>query len=90
MLRPLAKLGLDGVEVLHPGHSPEDRLRINDLAERIGLLKSGGSDWHGQFEGQRTLGNQHVPYEWLAAQDAAVASRAAAPRGDAANDSRVA
>ncbi len=76
-LRGLADLGLDGVEVFHPGHTPDDRLRIAKLADELGLLKSGGSDWHGQFDGPRQLGNQQVPAAWLAAQDARVAARAA-------------
>lgn len=76
LVKPLAKAGLDGLEVLHPGHSPDDRARLFMLAERHGLLLSGGSDWHGQFEGPRQLGNQQVPLAWLEAQDRRVAERA--------------
>ncbi|MDX2184166.1 MAG: PHP domain-containing protein [Gemmatimonadaceae bacterium] len=76
LVKPLAKAGLDGLEVLHPGHSPDDRARLFMLAERHALLLSGGSDWHGQFEGPRQLGNQQVPLAWLAAQDRRVAERA--------------
>lgn len=76
LVKPLAKAGLDGLEVLHPGHSPDDRARLFMLAERHALLLSGGSDWHGQFDGPRQLGNQQVPLAWLAAQDRRVAERA--------------
>ncbi|HEY5220077.1 MAG TPA: PHP domain-containing protein [Gemmatimonadaceae bacterium] len=72
-LETLASHGLDGVEVLHPSHSAEDVARLRTLADHFGLVPSGGSDWHGANEGQRTLGCMHVPEEWLARQDARVA-----------------
>ncbi|MCU0624798.1 MAG: PHP domain-containing protein, partial [Gemmatimonadaceae bacterium] len=78
LVRQVAHAGMDGMEIHHPSHSPDDRVRFAELAERHGLLKSGGSDWHGQFDGPRQLGNQHVPRAWLDAQDARVAERAAA------------
>lgn len=62
-------IGLDGVEVRHPGHSAEDIQRIGALAEHLGLLRSGGSDWHGTQTGPRRLGNMNVPAEWLTLQD---------------------
>jgi len=43
----LAAAGLDALEVWHSDHSPEDRSRYRDLAERLGLARSGGSDFHG-------------------------------------------
>ncbi|MDZ7629811.1 MAG: SDR family oxidoreductase [Gemmatimonadaceae bacterium] len=45
-----AALGLDGVEVRHPSHNSEDLARLATLAEHFGLLKSGGSDWHGALD----------------------------------------
>lgn len=78
LVRQVAQAGMDGMEIHHPSHSPDDRVRFAALAERHGLLKSGGSDWHGQFDGPRVIGNQHVPKAWLDAQDARVAERLAA------------
>ncbi len=69
------RLGLDGVEVRHPSHSPEDEKRLREVTEALELLPSGGSDWHGAREGQRVLGCMHVTAEWLARQDEAIASR---------------
>ena len=79
-LEALAAQGLDGVEVKHPGHSSSDTQRLKGLAELLGLLPSGGSDWHGAAEGPRTIGMMNVPPEWLAMQDARLAAvgRAAA------------
>ena len=42
-VEPLVALGLDGLEVKHPGHSAEDTLRIEALADHFALEKSGGS-----------------------------------------------
>jgi 3',5'-nucleoside bisphosphate phosphatase len=70
-----AAIGLDGLEVRHPGHNSEDTSRLGALVDFFGLVPSGGSDWHGASEGQRTLGVMRVPGEWLERQDARVASR---------------
>ncbi len=69
--------GLDGVEVRHPGHTPEDIVRLKGLADYTGLVPSGGSDWHGAREGTRLMGSMLVPGEWLDMQDARVEARAA-------------
>lgn len=39
--------GLRGLEVYHPDHSPADVAKYERLAERYGLLATGGSDFHG-------------------------------------------
>lgn len=75
-LEPLVNAGLDGVEVRHPSHTPEDVKRLEALAEFFGLVISGGSDWHGSSEGPRKLGIMNVPLSWLETQDARVASAA--------------
>ena len=62
----LVAMGLDGVEVKHPGHSPSDTNRLLTLCEQLGLVVSGGSDWHGAADGPRTIGMMQVPEEWLA------------------------
>jgi hypothetical protein len=78
-LTALMTLGLDGVEVMHPGHSPSDTARLRTLSEQLGLIASGGSDWHGAAEGPRTIGMMQVPAEWLARQDAHLAACGRAP-----------
>jgi predicted metal-dependent phosphoesterase TrpH len=78
-LTALMTLGLDGVEVMHPGHSPSDTARLRALSEQLGLIASGGSDWHGAAEGPRTIGMMQVPAEWLARQDARLAACGRAP-----------
>ena len=77
-LEPLVEMGLDGVEILHPGNTSEDVKRLSALTEFFGLLSSGGSDWHGGPAGPRSIGCMKVPAAWLERQDEAAAKRLAA------------
>ena len=67
--------GLDGLEVRHPSHSADVAATLEALCDFLGLVPSGGSDWHGPV-GERTLGGQVIPREWLERQERLVASRA--------------
>jgi predicted metal-dependent phosphoesterase TrpH len=78
-LEALRALGLDGVEVKHPSHSPTDTSRLRALCDQLGLVLSGGSDWHGAADGARTIGMMQVPFEWLARQDDRLAALGRAP-----------
>lgn len=72
-LERLKHEGLDAVETRHPSHDPELRSRLTDLALRLGLERTGGSDWHGDpepGESHGALGSQDVPIEWLARLEA--------------------
>ncbi len=57
--------GLDGVEVLHPENRDRVRARLQSLSRRLGLLRSGGSDWHGPAPGRPEIGSERVPAEWM-------------------------
>ncbi len=64
----LKQEGLDAVEVRHPRHASETRSRIAGIATALDLVRTGGSDWHGDIgpgEGHGSLGSQTVPAEWL-------------------------
>ena len=43
----LVGLGLDGLEVEHPSHTPRLRRRLRRLVRRFDLVATGGSDFHG-------------------------------------------
>ncbi|MGW4567152.1 PHP domain-containing protein [Streptomyces sp. NPDC004561] len=43
----MAAAGLDGIEVDHMDHGPDDRARLRGLAAELGLLVTGSSDYHG-------------------------------------------
>jgi predicted metal-dependent phosphoesterase TrpH len=76
-IAPLVDRGLDGVEVRHPSHGAEDIKRLRAVVNALGILPSGGSDWHGAASGPRTLGCMRVAAEWLDRQLERVAARAA-------------
>lgn len=76
----LIALGLDGIEVRHPSHAADEMARLELLTEQLGLVPSGGSDWHGAPGGPRTIGCMQVSGAWLERQEARVAARRARER----------
>ncbi|MFI5312083.1 MAG: PHP domain-containing protein [Gemmatimonadales bacterium] len=74
-IEALVEAGLDGIEVLHPSHGPDDVTRLMALTEQFGLVPSGGSDFHGATSGSRALGGMNVPLEWLSRHDTRLAAR---------------
>ncbi|WP_085992312.1 PHP domain-containing protein [Oceanobacillus senegalensis] len=49
LIPELVKIGLDGVERNHPDHTRKDFHMVETLAERYGLVMTGGTDYHGSF-----------------------------------------
>lgn len=47
VLESLLPLGLAGIEVDHPDHSPAARAELRGIAADLGLLQTGSSDYHG-------------------------------------------
>ncbi len=47
LIAPLVERGMDAIEVYHSDHTPEDVQVYRNLATRLGVLVSGGSDFHG-------------------------------------------
>jgi hypothetical protein len=52
----LAGEGLAGIEVRHPKHTDEQRVRLDGLARQLGLISSGGSDYHGPGRSRHEIG----------------------------------
>ena len=70
VVEELADAGLTGIEVYHPQHDDAERKLLTDLASRLDLVASGGSDDHGSLTGYR-LGTEVAPagaYERLVEQ----------------------
>jgi 3',5'-nucleoside bisphosphate phosphatase len=55
----LAAAGLAGIEVWHPDQDAAQRIRLQELAARLGLVASGGSDDHGGLTGYR-IGSETI------------------------------
>jgi hypothetical protein len=73
----MAEAGLLGLEIDHPDHSPEERTHLRGLADDLGLIVTGSSDYHGtnkqtpigacitdpsQFEALLAAGTGSAPY----------------------------
>jgi 3',5'-nucleoside bisphosphate phosphatase len=70
VIEELAGAGLTGIEVYHPQHDEREREALARLADRLGLVASGGSDDHGALTGFR-IGTVTAPegaYERLVEQ----------------------
>jgi predicted metal-dependent phosphoesterase TrpH len=66
LIPKLLDLGIQGLEVFHSAHSPEDVRKYTELVEREHLLATGGSDCHGEGNGWKPLiGTVPVPYSIL-------------------------
>ncbi|PIQ88831.1 MAG: phosphatase [Candidatus Omnitrophica bacterium CG11_big_fil_rev_8_21_14_0_20_42_13] len=54
--------GLGGLEVYYPEYSPSAIEHYRAIADKFGLIKTGGSDYHGSIKPQNPLGKVKVPY----------------------------
>ncbi len=58
-------LGIDGLELIYPSMSFAKRSLYKNMAEKFGLLLSGGSDAHGSYKEFTDIGEATIPYEWV-------------------------
>ena len=73
LISELVPMGLMGLEVYYPGHSPEETGYFLELTEKYGLLATGGSDFHGAINPEIHIGTgtgdlavPYIVYERLA------------------------
>ncbi len=61
--------GLDGIEGIYTEYTPEQTAEYGTLADKLGLIRSGGSDFHAENKPHiaigRGYGDLYIPYELL-------------------------
>lgn len=66
LIPELVPLGLDGLEAWHPSHDEAAVEEIISIAEQYDLTVTGGSDFHGLYEGEaNSLGSCCATWDWL-------------------------
>ena len=68
IVKDLTDLGLAGIEVIHSDHDAALIEKYTKLADRFGLLKTGGSDFHGVNKKEIQLGNangRRIPRQFM-------------------------
>ncbi|MBF0224794.1 MAG: PHP domain-containing protein [Desulfobacterales bacterium] len=63
----MVNMGLKGIEVYYPDHSEDKMIDYKDIADKFGLLITGGTDFHGALKPDIKMaygyGNMLIPYE---------------------------
>ena len=65
LIDEFAAQGLAGIEAYHSGHTPEAVRRYEAIADRLKLVKTGGSDYHGDSKEGAPIGAVKVPGELI-------------------------
>jgi predicted metal-dependent phosphoesterase TrpH len=73
LLKDLYTVGLAGVEVYYPSHSPKAVKALMKVAKDLGLLMTGGSDFHDLdrcgYKFNDWLDKTHIPYDLVVAMN---------------------
>jgi hypothetical protein len=67
-----------GLEAIHPFHVPEKQLYYEKLANKYGLLITGGSDWHGRGRNSnfgKMINSRKVPHKTISEMKAIIKDR---------------
>ena len=65
-LMALIRVGMDGIETIHPSHDATLTRYYRQIARDFVLLETGGSDYHGpRPEEADSMGRYSIPYPWL-------------------------
>jgi 3',5'-nucleoside bisphosphate phosphatase len=67
-IKDLVDMGLDAIECIHSDHRDSVVAELEEFADRYGLLKTGGSDYHGAAKRHIQLGfarQRRVPRDWF-------------------------
>ena len=69
LVKELVDKGLFGIEKYHVSHSLEDYERVDELSKLYNLIVTGGSDFHGSYAKNRSLGDFITPSESIEFMD---------------------
>ncbi|UCE05124.1 MAG: PHP domain-containing protein [bacterium] len=61
-LMDLIKVGLEGIETIHPRHTQQQVDHYREIIQKHGLLETGGSDCHGDRKSYVMIGQFNIPY----------------------------
>lgn len=75
ILISLVRDGIDGIEVYHSDHNPENEKELKKLADKYNLLITGGSDCHGFGKKEVLIGKVKIPYEFVGKMKEVVSKR---------------
>jgi 3',5'-nucleoside bisphosphate phosphatase len=64
-IRQLVDAGLDGIEVIHPSHQTYLAEYWMSIALRYGLIRTGGSDYHGSRPDEADPDAYTIPADWV-------------------------
>ena len=62
-IRALVEAGIDGLETSHPRLKSAQCRELASLAQEVGILATGGSDFHGERRGPVRIGSVRIPVE---------------------------
>lgn len=71
----LVSAGLHGIEVNHRDHSQAEREQLTEIADQLGLVKTGSSDYHGNGKINELGENLTDPEQWARLESLASARR---------------
>ena len=67
--------GMDGIEVSHRDHTMDQKILLTKIAEDLGVLRTGSSDYHGNGKLNELGENTTEPDQWAALEAKATARR---------------
>ena len=65
LIETFVRQGLAGLEVYHSSHTPDLVRRYHAIADRLHLLKTGGSDYHGDAKEGAPIGAVKLPHRFV-------------------------
>lgn len=69
-MKTLVDAGLGGIEAAHPKHDARVRRKWMEYAQRVGIVSTGGSDYHGHRTGEERHIGQYLTHHELVTTDA--------------------